>query len=141
MTHDPQPLAPLSRRRFLAASSLAVLAAPFGRGVEPFVRAGGPRLRLSLAAYSFREYFPESKGVKKEVPADRALAYAWMDVAAERLYHDFLVRREGYWRALDEAQRNGAELPVTALVEEVYAEIGRMGGGRWDTSSLVRRLR
>ena len=37
--------------------------------------------------------------------------------------------------------RNGARLPVTALVEEFYAEIGRMGGERWDTSSLVRRLR
>jgi 3-hydroxyisobutyrate dehydrogenase-like beta-hydroxyacid dehydrogenase len=42
---------------------------------------------------------------------------------------------------LDEARRNGAALPVTALVEEFYEEIGRMGGGRWDTSSLVRRLR
>jgi sugar phosphate isomerase/epimerase len=75
---------PLSRRRFLAASSLAVLAAPFGRAIEPFVRAGGPRLRLSLAAYSFREFFPESKGVKKEVPADRALTMEkFIDLCAE----------------------------------------------------------
>ncbi len=43
--------------------------------------------------------------------------------------------------ALEEAERNGAALPVTALVEQFYAEIGRMGGERWDTSSLVRRLR
>jgi len=43
--------------------------------------------------------------------------------------------------ALEEAERHGAQLPVTALVEQFYAEIGRMGGGRWDTSSLVRRLR
>jgi 3-hydroxyisobutyrate dehydrogenase-like beta-hydroxyacid dehydrogenase len=42
---------------------------------------------------------------------------------------------------LDEAERCGAALPVTTLVEEFYEEIGRMGGGRWDTSSLVRRLR
>lgn len=42
---------------------------------------------------------------------------------------------------LDEARRNGAQLPVTALVDQFYAELQRMGGGRWDTSSLVRRLR
>ena len=42
---------------------------------------------------------------------------------------------------LDEARRNGARLPVTALVDQFYADVQRMGGGRWDTSSLIRRLR
>lgn len=42
---------------------------------------------------------------------------------------------------LAEARRNGATLPVTALVDEFYADVQRMGGGRWDTSSLIRRLR
>ncbi len=42
---------------------------------------------------------------------------------------------------LDEARRNGAQLPVTALVDQFYADIQRMGGQRWDTSSLIRRLR
>jgi 3-hydroxyisobutyrate dehydrogenase-like beta-hydroxyacid dehydrogenase len=42
---------------------------------------------------------------------------------------------------LQEARRNGARLPVTALVDQFYADIQRMGGGRWDTSSLIRRLR
>ena len=42
---------------------------------------------------------------------------------------------------LDEAKRNGARLPVTALVDQFYADVQRMGGGRWDTSSLVKRLR
>jgi len=42
---------------------------------------------------------------------------------------------------LDEARRNGARLPVTALVDQFYGEIQDMGGGRWDTSSLVRRLK
>lgn len=41
---------------------------------------------------------------------------------------------------LDEARRNGAQLPVTALVDQFYADIQAMGGGRWDTSSLMRRL-
>jgi 3-hydroxyisobutyrate dehydrogenase-like beta-hydroxyacid dehydrogenase len=42
--------------------------------------------------------------------------------------------------ALDEARRNGSRLPVTALVDQLYAEIVAMGGKRWDTSSLMRRL-
>jgi 3-hydroxyisobutyrate dehydrogenase len=42
---------------------------------------------------------------------------------------------------LDEARRNGAPLPVAALVDQFYGDVQRMGGGRWDTSSLIRRLR
>jgi len=42
---------------------------------------------------------------------------------------------------LDEARRNGARMPVTALVDQFYADIQDMGGGRWDTSSLIRRLK
>ena len=41
---------------------------------------------------------------------------------------------------LDEARRNGAQLPVTALVDQFYADVQAMGGQRWDTSSLVKRL-
>ena len=41
---------------------------------------------------------------------------------------------------LDEARRNGAQLPVTALVDQFYADVQAMGGGRWDTSSLMARL-
>lgn len=41
---------------------------------------------------------------------------------------------------LDEAKRNGALLPTTALVDQFYADVQRMGGGRWDTSSLLARL-
>jgi 3-hydroxyisobutyrate dehydrogenase len=42
---------------------------------------------------------------------------------------------------LDEAQRNGAELPVAALVDTCYGEVQRLGGGRWDTSSLIALLK
>lgn len=42
---------------------------------------------------------------------------------------------------LDEARKNGARLPVTALVDQFYADVQRMGGQRWDTSSLIKRLR
>jgi 3-hydroxyisobutyrate dehydrogenase len=42
---------------------------------------------------------------------------------------------------LDEARKNGALLPVTALVDQFYAEVQKMGGKRWDTSSLIRLLK
>ena len=42
---------------------------------------------------------------------------------------------------LEEARRVKGRLPVTALVDQFYAEVQAMGGGRWDTSSLIRRLR
>jgi 3-hydroxyisobutyrate dehydrogenase-like beta-hydroxyacid dehydrogenase len=42
---------------------------------------------------------------------------------------------------LDEARRLGCSLPLGALVDQFYADIQAMGGGRWDTSSLIRRLR
>lgn len=42
---------------------------------------------------------------------------------------------------LEEAKRNGARLPVTALVDQFYADVQAQGGNRWDTSSLIRRLR
>ena len=41
---------------------------------------------------------------------------------------------------LGEARKNGANLPVTALVDQFYAEVQKMGGRRWDTSSLIARL-
>jgi 3-hydroxyisobutyrate dehydrogenase len=42
---------------------------------------------------------------------------------------------------LDESKRNGARLPVTALVDQFYADVQAMGGRRWDTSSLIKRLK
>ena len=41
---------------------------------------------------------------------------------------------------LDESRRNGALLPVTSLVDQFYSEVQKMGGGRWDTSSLLARI-
>lgn len=42
---------------------------------------------------------------------------------------------------LDESRRNGARVPVTALVDQFYADVQKMGGSRWDTSSLIKRLK
>ena len=43
--------------------------------------------------------------------------------------------------ALDEAKKNNSPLPVTNMVDSYYAEVQKMGGNRWDTSSLIRRFR
>jgi 3-hydroxyisobutyrate dehydrogenase/2-hydroxy-3-oxopropionate reductase len=43
--------------------------------------------------------------------------------------------------ALTEAKRNGARLPMTALVDQFYADVQQAGGQRWDTSSLITRLK
>jgi len=50
-----------------------------------------------------------------------------------------LVRKD-FALVFDEARRNGAELPVTALVDQFYAEVQSMGGNRWDSSSLIALL-
>lgn len=57
--------------------------------------------------------------------------------------HGFAVdwMRKDLGICLDTAEENGASLPVTALVDQFYKEVQKMGGGRWDTSSLFARLR
>ncbi|KIC22364.1 NAD(P)-dependent oxidoreductase [Leisingera sp. ANG-Vp] len=57
--------------------------------------------------------------------------------------HGFAVdwMRKDLGICMDEANSNGASLPVTALVDQYYKDVQKMGGGRWDTSSLFKRLR
>lgn len=57
--------------------------------------------------------------------------------------HGFAVdwMRKDLKICLDAANSNGASLPVTSLVDQFYKDIQKMGGGRWDTSSLFKRLR
>lgn len=57
--------------------------------------------------------------------------------------HGFAVdwMRKDLGICLDTADENGASLPVTALVDQFYKDVQKMGGGRWDTSSLIKRLR
>jgi 3-hydroxyisobutyrate dehydrogenase len=66
----------------------------------------------------------------------------WESMGADRFDFGFAVdwMRKDLGLALDEAKGNGAVLPVAALVDQFYAEVQSMGGGRQDTSSLVRRL-
>lgn len=57
--------------------------------------------------------------------------------------HGFAVdwMRKDLGICLDTADETGASLPVTALVDQFYKDVQKMGGGRWDTSSLFKRLR
>ncbi len=67
----------------------------------------------------------------------------WSSMADDRFDFGFAVdwMRKDLGLAIDEARVNGAALPVAALVDQFYAEVQAMGGGRQDTSALVRRLR
>ncbi|SFU40997.1 NAD(P)-dependent oxidoreductase [Halomonas korlensis] len=62
---------------------------------------------------------------------------------ADEYEHGFAVdwMRKDLGICLDQARQLQARLPVTALVDQFYADVQTMGGGRWDTSSLLRRLR
>ena len=64
-------------------------------------------------------------------------------MAADKFDFGFAVdwMRKDLAICIDEARSNGAALPVTALVDQLYAQLQARGGGRWDTSSLVRLLR
>ncbi|RVT84411.1 NAD(P)-dependent oxidoreductase [Rhodobacteraceae bacterium CCMM004] len=61
----------------------------------------------------------------------------------DRFDHGFAVdwMRKDLGICLQTADETGASLPVTALVDQFYKDVQRMGGGRWDTSSLIKRLR
>ena len=43
--------------------------------------------------------------------------------------------------ALEEAKKNNSLLPITEIINQYYAEVQKLGGNRWDTSSLIKRLR
>jgi 3-hydroxyisobutyrate dehydrogenase len=66
----------------------------------------------------------------------------WRTMVAGKFDFGFAVDlvRKDFALVFDEARRNGAELPITALVDQFYAEVQAMGGNRWDTSSLIALL-
>jgi 3-hydroxyisobutyrate dehydrogenase-like beta-hydroxyacid dehydrogenase len=66
----------------------------------------------------------------------------WKTMAEAKYDYGFAVdwMRKDLSISIEEARRNGATLPVAALVEQFYADVQRLGGKRWDTSSLLARL-
>lgn len=71
------------------------------------------------------------------------LEHRHASMLAGEFEHGFAVdwMRKDLSILLEEARRNGAQLPVTALVDQFYVDVQSMGGGRWDTSSLLARLK
>jgi 3-hydroxyisobutyrate dehydrogenase-like beta-hydroxyacid dehydrogenase len=67
----------------------------------------------------------------------------WQTMVAGEFGFGFAVdwMRKDLAIALEEASSNGARLEVTELVNQFYAEVQAMGGSRWDTSSLIARLK
>ena len=67
----------------------------------------------------------------------------YASMLANEFEHGFAVdwMRKDLDIVLQEARRNGSQLPVTALVDQFYADVQAAGGGRWDTSSLLTRLK
>jgi len=96
-------------------------------------------------------HFAERAGLDRELVVEvisKGAAQSWqMDnrhktMIADKFDFGFAVdwMRKDLGICLDEARRNGARLPVAALVDEFYADVQRLGGGRWDTSSLIARF-
>ena len=79
-----------------------------------------------------------SKGAAQSWPLENR----WKTMSEGRFDFGFTVdwMRKDLAICLAEARRNGSSLPVTALVDQFYAELQGMGGARWDTSSLIARL-
>jgi 3-hydroxyisobutyrate dehydrogenase len=67
----------------------------------------------------------------------------WETMARDEFDFGFAVdwMRKDLGLALEEARANGATLPLAALIDQFYAEVQDMGGGRQDTSALIRRLK
>ena len=97
-------------------------------------------------------HFAECAGLDRELVVEvisKGAAQSWqMDnrhktMIADKFDFGFAVdwMRKDLGICLDEARRNGARLPVATLVDEFYADVQSLGGGRWDTSSLIARFK
>ena len=96
-------------------------------------------------------HFAQSAGLDAKQVVDvisKGAAQSWQmenrhqSMLAGEYEHGFAVdwMRKDLGMVLGEARGNGAQLPITALVDQFYADIQARGGGRWDTSSLLARL-
>ena len=96
--------------------------------------------------------FAEKAGLDPHLVVDvisKGAAQSWQmenrykTMLAGEYNHGFAVQwmRKDLGFALEEAQRNGSQLPVTTLVDKFYADVEGLGGNRWDTSSLLARLK
>jgi 3-hydroxyisobutyrate dehydrogenase-like beta-hydroxyacid dehydrogenase len=93
--------------------------------------------RAGLNAHQVVEVI--SKGAAQSWQMDNR----YQTMLADEYEHGFAVEwmRKDLSFALKEAERNGSSLPVTQMVDQFYSEVQKLGGNRWDTSSLLARLK
>jgi hypothetical protein len=145
----------MDRRKFLgttAAAGVAVVASPYvAKGAkhellvaEPVHSTGYLPMYIAMA----KGYFAEADIEGLIATISKGAAQSWQmenrykTMAADKFDFGFAVdwMRKDLSICIAEARRNGANLPVAALVDQFYAEVQKMGGSRWDTSSLIARL-
>jgi 3-hydroxyisobutyrate dehydrogenase len=96
-------------------------------------------------------HFAKKAGLDIEAVVETISKGAAQSWQMENRYKTMMVGKYDFGFAVDwmrkdlaictsEARRNGAHLPVAALIDQFYSEVQKMGGGRWDTSSLLARL-
>lgn len=97
-------------------------------------------------------HFAQQAGLDEQQVIDvisKGAAQSWqMDNRHQTMIEDFYehgfavdLMRKDLAICLDQARKINAKLPVTALVDQFYADVQNMGGGKWDTSSLLKRLK
>jgi 3-hydroxyisobutyrate dehydrogenase-like beta-hydroxyacid dehydrogenase len=144
-----------------AFDAMRPVALCFGRAVTLLGESGAGQLtkmvnQIAIAGLvqglSEAIAFGQKAGLDMEQVLDvvgKGAAQSWqMDnrgktMIADQFEFGFAVdwMRKDLGLVLDEAKRNGARVPVTALVDQFYADVQALGGRRWDTSSLIRRLK
>jgi len=143
-----------------AFDAIAPIAAAYGRAVTLMGAAGAGQLTkmcnqicIAGAVQGLAEAiaFGQRSGLDMTLALDvigKGAAQSWqMDNRGKTMVqgkfdYGFAVdwMRKDLGLVLDEARRNGARVPVTALVDQFYGDVQLMGGTRWDTSSLLKRL-
>ena len=108
-------------------------------GMTKAVDSGWAKLKIEASAAEKQARIDSGKDVIVGVNKYKLATQDKVDI----LEVDNVKVRDGQIARLKpiKAKRNGARLPVTALVDQFYADVQQLGGGRWDTSSLIRRLR
>jgi 3-hydroxyisobutyrate dehydrogenase len=143
-----------------AFAAIEPIAAAFGRAVTLMGEVGAGQLtkmcnQICIAGIvqglSEAIAFGQKSGLDMKLALDvigKGAAQSWqMDNRGKTMIdgkfdYGFAVdwMRKDLSLVLDEARRNGARVPVTALVDQFYGDVQVMGGTRWDTSSLLKRL-
>ncbi len=138
---EPLLMAYASRQRLMGGHGSGQLAKMVNQ-----ICVGGLLQALSEALHFAEQAGLDAQAVMEVVSGGAAASWQQQNryptMLAREFDFGFAVKwmRKDFAMVFDEARRNGASLPVTALVDQFYAEVEAMGGSHWDTSSLIQRL-